>query len=133
MQNVNESKDQLLMAAQGGELLTAQQLLDLTATEQELTERRIEEYKSNFMSTMVKQATDSGKKAFGAHFIKEPVMTVMETIAKDFKSAGYEVSTTESIQNVPGANGQTTETPIVTLLISWEKANQTSQVCDKGE
>ena len=117
MQNVNDA----VGTGKGG-LLTAKELLEVTATEKELQERRIEQYKQDFMTTMVQQATQSGRKSYGVQFIKEDSMPVMDQIIQDFEGLGYTVTKEETVQSIPNAKNEVVSTPIVVLIFSWENA-----------
>lgn len=106
-----------------GGLLTAKELLEVTATPEQLQERKREDLKQTFMQNMVTKATNNGSKSYAANFLKEENMSVLDGVVEDFKALGFEVTTTESVQKVPNQQGQVSETPIVQLLISWENAN----------
>lgn len=105
-----------------GGLLTAKELLEITATPQQLEDRKREELKQTFMQNMVTKATNNGSKLYEANFLKEENMTVLDGVMADFKDLGFDVSTQDFTQSVPDQKGQLVETPIVRLTISWENA-----------
>lgn len=118
MKSVNESSQEL----NENDLLTAEQMREITSTPEELFEQKREDIKLNFMSTMVKLAREQGRKFYAANFQREQDTSLLDAVIKDFQELGYKTITQDSIQKM----GEK-EVPIVTLAISWEEEKDVPQ------
>lgn len=118
MRSVNDNN----VEPNDGDLLTAEQMREITSSPEELFEQKREDLKFNLMSTMVKLARDQGRKFYAVNFQREQDMSLLNAVVKDFQELGYKTTTQDSVQKV----GEK-EIPIVTLSISWEEEKDVSE------
>lgn len=98
------------------ELLTAQQLLDLTLTDEERFERDRQSVLTNLMTSMVQVATNQGAKEYSAALNPKFDKNLLVEISKELSGLGYRIETTE----VDDPNHGTYSN----LLISWSPSEQ---------
>lgn len=109
MQGINE------MGVTQNDFLTADQLRDITATEQDLFERQVFNTKRNIMDTLVKLANEQGQTQYGVQFNKNNSPDeFIDAIVNDFTELGYSITTEDSVSNL----GET-EIPVKLVTLSW--------------
>src|SRR5690606_32010025 len=96
MKSVNDNNVEL----NEGDLLTAEQLREITATPEELFQQKREDIKLNFMSSMVKLAREQGRKFYAANFQREQDTSLLDAVIKDFQDLGYKTITQDSVQKM---------------------------------
>lgn len=109
-----KSLDEANSIVNEGDFLTAEELRNLTATKEELFEKKVFDIKENFMSTMVKLATQQGLFGYSAMFRKEKETSVLDKVKSEFEELGYTVTTTDRVQEIQGAEIEVTD-----LTVTW--------------
>lgn len=107
MQSVND------MEITEQDFLTADQMREITATPEELFESQVNSIKENAMTTMVRLATEQGRKFYAIQFIKSDNERLIDAIAGFFSESGYKTQKADTVD-------KTTNTSLTILTISWE-------------
>lgn len=99
------------------ELMTAQELREVTVTESVLYNRRKENLLQDLMGTMVRLATEQGRKNYSAQVQAKQFDTkLLEEVIEAFKGRGYTVSTADKVTNMTG-----TPIELIELTIDWNE------------
>lgn len=95
--------------------LTAEQLSKITATEEDLFAARLGGLKQSFMETMVKVATQQGKKEYSSSFLKEGTDKLISALEEHFSGLGYTVNLEDKVQK----DAQGSEVDTVVFSVKW--------------
>jgi hypothetical protein len=102
------------------ELLDVEQIRAITATDQELYERALNDLTQNAMSTMVANATNQGAQGYAIQIIKEnngkSNLKLVQEFAKTFEELGYNVDQEEST----ALNNHNTPVEVINVHIEWK-------------
>lgn len=110
MQSINEMSN-----VSSNDLISAQQLQEMTATPEDLFNMKKEDLLVNLMSSMVGVATKNGAYTYQARMTADYDTAVLDAIQSELNGLGYNVSYEPSKFTVEGR-----EIDIIVLNISWE-------------
>lgn len=94
-------------------LVTAEALLEMTISPQNLFEKQKTELLDNFMSSMVRIATEQGLKQYAANLHPQFDVPLLAAVKSELQTLGYLITTANV--NSPTAGD------FIQLQISWDK------------